>query len=347
MPSDPTYADRTDTPVLVRFLVPLDWALWGVLVVASIVSLVWALTDTARTPEAGSGFGELVAMIVLLLIAAAGAALAVATRKRSVAGLVVLTVVLLWPGALLIARPVVLGYRSWSRARSEAKAGDFEDPILAAMARAIEANDTAALAHLLGDDPPSRETDRAGNDILAYSLIVLRDSGGRAEPVRLLLDSGADPGTTRMGSGVDVIGYFTRSHSHQMHDVIRLLLEHGADPNIVDSASGNTPLGDSGGDPELVRLLVEHGAEIDQIQSDGIPPVVRFIGEHHWESARYLIEAGANLDLTNADGLSVDYYLESWKNDVNGEHPEGWEKVRAAIAARRAGRQDTTSDLKS
>ncbi len=336
MPSDPTFPDRTDAPVLARILVPLDWALWGVLVIASVVSLVWALADTTRTPDTGSALGELVAVIVLLLIAAAGAALTVATRRRSVAGLIVLTVLLVWPGALLIARPVVLGYRSWSRARGEAKVGDFEDPILAAMARAIEANDTSALASLLGDSPPSAETDRAGNDILAYSLVVLRDSGGSADPVRILLDAGADPRTTRMRSGVDVIGYFTRSHSHEMHHVMRLLLEHGADPNMVNPASGNTPLGDAGGDPELVRLLVEHGADIDRLQSDGIPPVVRFIGDHRWESARYLIEAGADLGLANADGLSVDYYLEQWKTDVNGEHPEGWERVRAAIAARRA-----------
>jgi hypothetical protein len=336
MPSDPSYSERTDTPLLARILVPLDWALWGVLVIASIVSLVWALTDTTRTPEAGSGLGALIAVVVVLLVAAAGAALMVAARKRSVAGLIVLTILLLWPGALLIARPAVLGYRSWSRAHREARMGDFEDPVIAAMAMAVEANDTAALSHLLGGSPPGTETDRAGNNILAYSLIVLRDSGGRAEPVRILLDAGADPGATRMGSGEDVIGYLVRRHSHEMHDVIRLLLEHGANPNVVDSVSGNTPLGDAGSEPELVRMLVEHGADIDRIQSNGIPAVVRFIGDHYWESARYLIEKGANLELANADGLSVDYYLESWKTDVNGEHPEGWERVRETIAARRA-----------
>ncbi|HEU4585843.1 MAG TPA: ankyrin repeat domain-containing protein [Gemmatimonadaceae bacterium] len=335
MSSDPTRRDRTDTPALARILIPLDWMLWGALVVASIVSLVWALTDTTYTPEAGSGLGALVALIIALLVAAAGAALTVAARKRSVPGLIVVTVLLLWPGALLLARPIVLGYRSWSRTHSESKVGDFEDPILAAMARAIEANDTAALSHLLGDSTPSMETDRAGNDILAYSLIVLRDSGGGAEPVRILLDAGADPTITRMGNGEDVIGYFTRSHSHEMHHVMRLLLEHGADPNVVDPESGNTPLGEAGGDPELVRLLVEHGADIDRIQSNGIPAVVHFIGDRQWESALYLIEAGANLELKNDDGLSVDYYLEKWKTDVNGEHPDGWEKVRAAIAARR------------
>jgi hypothetical protein len=32
----------------------------------------------------------------------------------------------------------------------------------------------------------------------------------------------------------------------------------------------------------------------------------------------------------------VDYYLNDWKESVYGEHPEGWDKVREAIAERRA-----------
>ena len=37
----------------------------------------------------------------------------------------------------------------------------------------------------------------------------------------------------------------------------------------------------------------------------------------------------------NEHGVSLDYYLDEWKNDVFGEHPEGWDKLRAAIAIRR------------
>jgi hypothetical protein len=38
----------------------------------------------------------------------------------------------------------------------------------------------------------------------------------------------------------------------------------------------------------------------------------------------------------NTHGLAVDYYLDDWKDSVFGDHPDGWDRVREAIAARRA-----------
>jgi hypothetical protein len=73
---------------------------------------------------------------------------------------------------------------------------------------------------------------------------------------------------------------------------------------------------------------------VDRIQSDGTPAIVRFIGTRQWDSALYLIEKGAKLDV-NQNGLSVDYYLNDWKESVFGEHPEGWDRVREAIAKHR------------
>src|SRR6185295_15466648 len=134
----------------------------------------------------------------------------------------------------------------------------------------------------------------------------------------------------------DVVSYMVYGRSLDAHQAMRLLLEHGADPNVVDPQSRNTPLGDVSSNPEIVRALVDGGADIDHVQSDGTPAVVRFIGTREWESALYLIEKGARLDLANSHGLSVDYYLHEWKESVFGDHPEGWDKVRAAIAARRA-----------
>jgi hypothetical protein len=62
--------------------------------------------------------------------------------------------------------------------------------------------------------------------------------------------------------------------------------------------------------------------------------LVRFIGMHQWDSALYLVQRGAELDVTNPDGLSVDYYLKEFKDSVYGQHPKGWDRVRAAIQAR-------------
>ena len=41
------------------------------------------------------------------------------------------------------------------------------------------------------------------------------------------------------------------------------------------------------------------------------------------------------LDMTGPDGLSLDDYLIEFNDSVYGEHPEGWDRVREAILARR------------
>src|SRR5262245_44167517 len=90
---------------------------------------------------------------------------------------------------------------------------------------------------------------------------------------------------------------------------------------------------------EVVRVLAENGADIDRIQPGGVSAVVELLSTRQWESALYLIEKGANLDIENERGLSVDYYLDSWKDNAYGEHPEGRDRVREAIARRRAARK--------
>jgi len=103
-----------------------------------------------------------------------------------------------------------------------------------------------------------------------------------------------------------------------------------------DPQSSRTPIGSVYNEPEILRALVEHGADIDRIQPDGVPAIVGLIGTRQWESALYLIEKGADLDVSTTHGLSVDYYLNDWKDSVFGEHPLGWDTVREAIAKRRA-----------
>ena len=175
-------------------------------------------------------------------------------------------------------------------------------------------------AQLLKGQPPPQAKDRAGNDLLAYALVLVREKQGRAEPVRVLLDAGADPRKSWVGSAEDVVNYLILAHSPDGREALRLVLEHGADPNAVDPQNRQTPIGTVYDDPEMVRVLAEHGADLDHIQSDGTPAVVGFIGTRQWESALYLIEKGAKLDISNSHGLSVDYYLNQWKESVDGEH---------------------------
>ena len=320
---------------MMRVVVPLGWTLWGAIAVALLYFLVQSATQRESSPEVGQGFGVMVAVALLAIHAGVGLLFAWVIRRQSSVGLILLAILFAYPLAIAIARPLVMGYRSRQWEKESARVGDFPDTTLAPMATAIRADDVAALERLLGGKAPPTGKDRAGNDLLAYAVGLVRDRDRGVASVKALLDAGADVRGSRSGEGVDPVNLLAMSSYDSSREVIRMLLERGADPNAVDPRNGNTPLGNVPHNLELVRLLVERGADIDRVQSNGVTPVVGFIATTEWDTALYLIEKGARLDVKNSDGLSVDYYLESWRTSVYGAHPEGWEQVKRAIAARR------------
>jgi ankyrin repeat protein len=249
----------------------------------------------------------------------------------------VITVTLLvaYPVAVLVASPVVRAWKARQVERELARVGDFPEPASRALAESIQSGDIERLQSLLAGGPVPAVRDRAGNDLLAFAAVVVRDRQGDPETVRILLEAGADPRGSRTPDGGGLVHFMVLYRTPQSMEVVRLLLEHGADPNAKDPLTGTTPIADAVAEPELVRLLVEAGADVDQTMPGGESVLVRFIAMQHWNSALYLIERGAQLEVTNPDGLSVDYYLREFKDSVYGEHPEGWDRVRAAIEARR------------
>jgi len=320
---------------LVKYLIPVCWALWGFLFLLLLWGFVKALTEEDHPPEVSPGFGVLVVGALLVVIAGVGLWLFWATRHRSSLNLIILTLLLAYPVVMLIAIPAVRALKTWRFERELTRVGDFPDSVSRALAEKIQTGDNAGLDELLAGGPPPTVRDRAGNDLLAFAAIVVRDRQGNPETMRLLLEAGASPQRSGTPDGRSLLHFMVLDRKPQSIEVVRLLLEHGADPNATDSHWGMTPMADAGAEPGFVRLLVEAGANIDQLQPGGESMLVRFIGMHQWDSALYLIEGGAKLDVTGPDGLSVDYYLKEFKDSVYGTHPEGWDRVRAAIEARR------------
>ena len=318
-----------------RFLAPLAWVMWAVLVALVLYGLLRVSTERSTSPEAGRGLGVMVMVALLVVVAIVGVLLYIAIQKQSPWGMRIMVVLVAYPIVMLIAMPVVSWYKTHRFESEYNRVGDFADPALKPIAAAIATNDTATLTTLLAGKVPAG-LDKAGNDLLAYSLMAFRDRRGYVEPIRILLEAGADPRSTIIGeTKQDVLNYMVLGINEQGREVVRLLLEHKADPNLRDPITGNSPLNSVSGDPDVVRMLVEAGADIDALQPSGLTPLVGFISTRDWDSALYLINKGARLDVKNADGLSVDYWLDQWKESVYGEHPEGWDRVRAAIAARR------------
>lgn len=281
----------------VKVLLPIAWTAWGLSVLALLYVLFRVATERTHSPEAGRGLGVAVFLLLLLLAATAGLALHWASRRESLGGVVAITALLVFPGVVGIAGKAVGVFEGWRLDQELAKPGDFPDAQLKPLAEAIDAGDAASLTERLTNRAVPKGTDRDGSDLLIYAVRRFRfDHGSLA--------------------------------------CVQVLLRAGADPNTIDPHSGWPPLMDLGEFPDAVRAFVEAGADIE-VFGDGIPPVVRFTGLRQWESALYLVEKGARLDTATPEGLSLDYYVKDWRDSVFGEHPEGWNRLRAAIAQRR------------
>ena len=315
-------------------LVPLAWICWSILLGVVIASTVLMVRDWQPSPDGALGFAYVFIPIIYILVLGAGGLLFAFTKSQSQVGVFVMTVVLVFPLAILIAEPSVKAYQRWSFEREYARVGQFKEPALRPIAEAIRVGDSATLTRLLDGKPAPAGRDRAGHNILGYALVAYRDRNGSLDCVRALLEAGSDPKTARMPDGRAPINFMIVDTTPGGREAVLVLLEHGADPNAVDPITGDTPIRQSGDSLDLVRALIEAGADMDRIQSNGVTALVNFVAERRWESARFLVERGARLDVVNGDGLSLDYYLESWKDSVFGEHPEGWDRLRAAIAAR-------------
>ncbi|MEZ5894547.1 MAG: hypothetical protein R3C58_15545 [Parvularculaceae bacterium] len=104
----------------VQALSVIAWAAWGVLVLGFLLTAVLA-PPARRTPEVGEGLGAAVIAIVFAVLAGAAGLIVWAASAGSFAGLAVLTVLLVWPAALMIARPLVL---AWKARRAERDADE-------------------------------------------------------------------------------------------------------------------------------------------------------------------------------------------------------------------------------
>lgn len=321
----------------VKFLIPLAWTLWAVSLAGLGLVMVRLATERTHSPEAGRGLGLALALALLALLLAVGAGVYWAGKRQSVAGLCVCCLVLAYPLVILIAGPVVKGIKEWRWAREAARTGDFPGAAEKPLADAIARSDAVRLKELLGSQRPPEGRDRAGLNLLEFAVVSMCNRDTKLDCVRVLLEAGATARDAKDEKGQPLILAVLLSHYRipNFRDAIALLLQHGADANQRDAAIGRTTLLYAGAHPDVVRLLVQHGADVEALDEYGQSAVVRFTSERNWEAAQFLVERGVRLDVATTNGVSLDYYLKDWKDSVFGEHPEGWDRLRAAIAQRR------------
>ncbi len=285
-----------------KLLLPITWTIWA----ASLLGLIH-FTHRLATSSA-SGFYSLRDLLLYLLGAAilaellAGAALYWASARLSNFGVTAIAVLCGIPLALIL---VVLA------------------------AEVISAQATARSRNMLNSVRAQPE------EFSNPALRPFADAITAADPVAL-----KQAITGPIPSGKELLHYALRRYrfNNGSLECIQLLLAAGVDPNSPDPITGHPPLIDLDEYPDAVRLFVDAGADIET-NSTGLTPVVRFTMLRNWDSAIYLVEKGARLDTHDEQGVSLDFYLNEWKDSVNDQHPEGWDRLRAAItSARRANR---------
>jgi ankyrin repeat protein len=98
----------------------------------------------------------------------------------------------------------------------------------------------------------------------------------------------------------------SRAVLHEKADILRLLLTSGANPNITDLKQGATPLHYAAmiGRVDFVTLLVEHGADINAQSSERLyTPLHIAYSRSQTNAVSVLIALGANTNLIDRDGF--------------------------------------------
>jgi hypothetical protein len=102
------------------------WVLWSILLVALLYGLVLLLQDGPgrSSPEASSALGFFAFAVLLCVLVGAGGLLYWCTRRGSLAGVIVMTLLLAYPVVGLVANPAIIAYKKWRFERTAAAVGD-------------------------------------------------------------------------------------------------------------------------------------------------------------------------------------------------------------------------------
>ncbi|HEX5819253.1 MAG TPA: hypothetical protein VFY20_10255 [Gemmatimonadales bacterium] len=266
---------------------------------------------------AGRGLGTAWGLVLAPVVLAAGGALFWAQRSGRGGAVWAATAVLGLPFIVWAFNAASGSAKSLSRRASRARQGHFEDPAVRALARAVDAGDTAlvrTLASAGGIDWTAR--DPWGATVVGHAV---RRTGqqyegfGRpvdVESVRILFESGAPYIIDAMGEGERLLtsaGYNTDDVSLAL---MGIYLAHGADPNERERFDDVPLVLHHNLTVPKLELLVAHGADL-QVKSprtdrQGWSALMNAAYMANWPVATYLLEHGVSPEYTAPDGMTLD-----------------------------------------
>ena len=211
-----------------------------------------------------------------------------------------------------------------------AQAGNFKDPHLTAIARALDNKDYAAmrqLVRLTNIDWTARDGQEA--TLLGHAVKRIREDDSATpsiEGLSILLASHAPlaDGATRPGDPLMESVY--QSNSPGGLDMLTALLDAGANPNALDK-SGLPLIHAMWNSVAKLKILVDHGADIEARSNRQDRPawsaLMNAAYMSQWDQAAFFIERGANVNYKAPDGNTLASVMAARATEQTAEDQTG------------------------
>lgn len=295
-------------------------AAWSLFALEALFVLSLALQKNMGDDAAGRGMATGFAMLLGPIVLVAGGLLWWGTRGGPVAAY--------WVGLCIVSSPLAYGaftltggmLHTLDQTLGRAQQGRFDDPRLTKLARAIDAQDAAAVRRLLGLGAPDwTARDRWGRTLLGHAIVkaIAYEAGpGSVESVRLLLAAGAPPAQNVIAaekSMASVSEHNLVSHLYGVHNpnalaVLDLVLAAGANPNAVDEDGRPLYFSTYTVLPAL-EILARHGADFTRLDPRSDRPqhdaLMNAVSMRMWAEARFFLQQGLSPDHAAPDGQSM------------------------------------------
>ena len=312
---------------------------WGLVALDAIFVVVMTVTSNSSDQDAaGRGMASGLAVAAGLVLAVMSGILLFSSRNGSIAGVALAAVILAFPLVVAGAPTVEQIFRQIKQKRDADRQGKFVDPGLTAIAQAITENDVQRMRELLARQPDLDDCDAAGDTLLGYAVRQALEKQGSIEPVRELLNAGADPNQYLPMDGARIIFHVFKSNSRLSDDLFKLLLDKQADPNARDGF-GVPIIHHSKGQLLKLKLLIDSDANIDAPSEyhsqSGWTPAMTLTMNEAYDEALYLVQRGADVQYTAPDGSSLSSVLKQRRqiaSESNADLPESLKALSNTVA---------------
>jgi hypothetical protein len=318
---------------------------WICFALDALFVLMLLVTKNMGDDAAGRGLATAWGMVATVPLLVAGGVLLWGTQRHSRAATIV--------GAALTALPFIVMLASTargfagkaSRAVWRSRQGKFADPVLTAVARAVDKGDTATIRALLAKRDGTRDfsqRDAWGQTLLGYA--VQRTQGMYApeqstEAARVLLQNGVPYTADAVREGENWFASIATSSTDKWNDLLEAALAAGADPNAREPYDENAMILSYNMTVAKLELLVRRGADVQarsaRTDRPGWSTLMNAAYLGMWPEALFFLRHGVSPDYVARDGKTVRTVIAE-RLAERGEQGERADALGPAYAAFRA-----------